>query len=326
MNIPCNKFTLATSSLLMSALLAACGGGSSAPLQDQATLVAAASSTTINTSGTATLSTTGGSGTGAVSYAVASGNCTISGSTLTAPSSAGSCSFTATKAADSTYKAATSAAVSVTVVVPYTAVTVVQAQTASQDSYVAGNAATNPGTSLPGNNLTGTYAWNQAGDWWAGVGTDSVYKGIGVAAAADAGVGVYVKGAGSNTWSISGATSITVGLGTNPECVNICKATIILKASDVCIATINTPFTILTSAVNTGSGATQVSGAVPTYTSNMTDANWTVSGCTTNTLTAFKALPVIEVHAQLLKANMQTTTASGGLYANGINLGAIKFQ
>jgi hypothetical protein len=273
------------------------------------------------------LSTTGGSGTGAVTYAVASGTCTISGSTLSA-TAAGTCTVTAKKAADTSYLEATSAAVSVTVTLPYAALTVVQEQTATQDSYVAGDATANPGTALPGNNLTGNYAWNQGGnDWWAGVGTDSVYRGIGAPANAGAGVGVYVKGAGTTTWSIDGATSMTVGLGTNPECVGICKATIILKSTTTdCIATIKTPITILTEKVNTGNSKTQVNGAVPTYSSTLTDANWTVSGCSANTMTAFKALRVNEVHAQLLQANMQSTTPTGGPYANGVNLGAIKFQ
>jgi hypothetical protein len=120
---------------------------------------------------------------------------------------------------------------------------------------------------------------------------------------------------------------MTVGLGTNPECVGICKATIILKSTTTdCIATIKTPITILTEKVNTGTSKTQVNGAVPTYSSTLTDANWTVTGCSANTMTAFKALRVNEVHAQLLQANMQSTTPTGGPYANGVNLGAIKFQ
>jgi hypothetical protein len=306
------------------AWLVGCGGSATAPLQNQATLVATTSSANVNTSGTTTLGTTGGSGTGSVTYTVTSGSCTVAGNTLTAPSAAGTCSVTATKAADSSYNATTSAAISLTISVPFSPLTVVQNQTDTQNSYVADNAPTNAATSLPGNNVTGSYAWNQGGDWWGGVGTDSVYKGIGAAAGSGAGVGVFVKGAGSTTWNIGDATSIVVGLGTNPECVGICKATIILKASDTCIATINSPMTILTSPVNTGTSATQVSGAVPTYSSNLTPANWTVSGCTTNTLAAFKALPLKEVHAQLLAANMNF--AGSGLSPNGINLGAIKFQ
>ena len=327
MNFVSNRWLLSAASISVAALVAACGGSSTPPPVAQATLVAVATPSSFLTSGSSALSTTGGSGSGAVTYTVASGPCSISGSTLSA-TAAGTCSVTAKKAADTSYLEATSAAVSVTVTVPYSALTVVQEQTATQDSYVAGDARANAGTALPGNNMTGSYAWNQGGnDWWAGVGTDSVYKGIGAPANAGAGVGVYVKGAGTTTWSIDGATSMTVGLGTNPECVGVCKATIILKSTTTdCIATINAPITILTEKVNTGNNKTQVSGAVPTYSSNLTNANWTVTGCTTNTMTAFKSLRVNEVHAQMLQANMQSTTPVGGPYANGVNLGAIKFQ
>lgn len=327
MNFISNRWLLSAASISVAALVAACGGSSTPPPVAQATLVAVATPSSFLTTGSSTLSTTGGSGTGAVTYAVASGTCTISGSTLSA-TAAGTCTVTAKKAADTSYLEATSAPVSVTVTLPYAALTVVQEQTATQDSYVAGNATANAGTALPGNNLTGNYAWNQGGnDWWAGVGTDSVYRGIGAPANAGAGVGVYVKAAGTTTWSIDGATSMTVGLGTNPECVGICKATIILKSTTTdCIATIKTPITILTEKVNTGNNKTQVNGAVPTYSSTLTDANWTVTGCSANTMTAFKTLRVNEVHAQLLQANMQSTTPTGGPYANGVNLGAIKFQ
>lgn len=204
---------------------------------------------------------------------------------------------------------------------------IVRVQTATQNSYVV--AANTPvSTSLPGNNDTGGYAWGGIEEWWSGVGTDSVYKGVGIAAADAGGFGVFVKGAGATTWDINGASSIEVGLGTNPTCVGTCAATIILKATDNCIATINTPFTILTESVNTGNAATQVNGAIPRYTRDLIAANWTVSGCTTNTVEAFKQLPLKEVHAQMLRANMQTTTTAAGSakYANGLNLGAIKIQ
>jgi hypothetical protein len=330
MNFISNRWLLSASSVSVAALLAACGGGSSTPPPvAQASLMAVATPATFLTTGNSTLSTSGGSGTGAVSFAVTSGACTITGSTLTA-TAAGSCTVTAKKAADASYLEATSGAITVTVTAPYSGVTVVQNQTATQDSYVAGDAPSpaKAGTSLPGNNTTGSYAWNQGGnDWWAGVGTDSVYKGIGAPAKADAGVGVFVKGAGTTTWGIDGATSMTVGLGTNPECVGICKATIVLlTATTDCKATIKAPITILTTAVNTGLGATPVNGAVPVYTATLADANWTVSGCTTNTMTAFKSLRITEVHAQLLQANMQSTVPLGGPYPNGINLGAVKFQ
>ena len=64
-----------------------------------------ASPSTINTSGTTTLSTTGNQGT--VTYSVSSGSCTVSGNTVTAGSSGGTCTITATAAAVSGYAVGT---------------------------------------------------------------------------------------------------------------------------------------------------------------------------------------------------------------------------
>ncbi len=281
----------------------------------QTTLVMSPASKTISTGSTVALSTTGGSGTGAVTYA-STGGCTIAGATLTAPATASTCVVTATKAADSSYASATATA-TYAVTLAFSPVTVVQAQTASQKSYdeVASVA-------LPGNSAVGGYDFNACGTWWSGVGTDSVYRGICMDATAGSGVGVYVKAAGTSTWSINGATSLTVGLGTNAECVGLCKATIILisATSADCKATIKSPFKFLSAAVNTGLGATSSADA---YTSALTDANWTVSGCTANTMSAFTALALKEVHAQVLKADSQN---SSGQYPAGVNLGAITFK
>lgn len=96
----------------------------------------------------------------------------------------------------------------------------------------------------------------------------------------------------------------------------------------MCKATINTPIKILTEAVNTGRGATNVNGAKPVYQTNLTEAAWKVEGCPTNTMAAFKALGIVEVHAQLLRNDMQTTTPANNStdFANGLNLGAIRFD
>jgi hypothetical protein len=67
-----------------------------------------ASPSTINTSGTTTLSSSGNQG--AVTYSVTAGSCTVSGSTVTAGSSAGSCTITATAAAVTGYSAGTATA------------------------------------------------------------------------------------------------------------------------------------------------------------------------------------------------------------------------
>ncbi len=202
-------------------------------------------------------------------------------------------------------------------------VIVVQNQTASQDSYVPAS-----GAALPGNNTASGYEFGSPSPtyWWGGVGTDSVYRGDGVdPTGTGAGIGVYVAGAGSNTWNITGATSITVGLGTNTECVGHCAATLILKSAS-CTATANSPITIMATAVNTGNGVAAPTTAT-TYTKTLTDANWTISGCGTSTMAAFLALPLKEVHAQLLQANMQfTTNGTAGAYPNGLNLGGISFE
>ncbi|HQY10422.1 MAG TPA: hypothetical protein PK797_17105, partial [Burkholderiaceae bacterium] len=55
-------------------------------------------------------------------------------------------------------------------------------------------------------------------------------------------------------------------------------------------------------------------------------ADFTVSGCATNTMAAFKALNVAELHFQLLRADMQfTTSADPALYPNGLGVGGNLF-
>ena len=81
----------------------------------QAPLSVSATPATLDSGGSAALSTSGGTGTGAVSYAITSGAgaCAVGGATLTAVAP-GACTVTATKAADAHYEAAT-ATVQVTV-------------------------------------------------------------------------------------------------------------------------------------------------------------------------------------------------------------------
>ena len=51
-------------------------------------------------------------------------------------------------------------------------------------------------------------------------------------------------------------------------------------------------------------------------------ADFTVSGCATNTMAAFKLLTVAELHFQLLRADMQfTTSGDPNLYPNGLGMG-----
>ena len=216
-------------------------------------------------------------------------------------------------------------------VTPFAPVTVVQNQTVSQSSYeLTGNPPTATAyPALPGNNDQGSYQFGSPPPtwWWGGVSSDSVFVGYGVnSTVTGASLGVFVKGAGSTTWIINGASSVVVGLGTNVECVGKCKATLVLVSSTpTCKATAKSGILILTAAVNTGLGVTAPTTAT-TYTKALTDANWTVTGCTTNTMANFLALPLKEVHAQMLQVDMQFTTGTAPLYANGINLGGISFR
>jgi hypothetical protein len=267
-------------------------------------------------------------GSAITSYTVTSspGGKTISGpaSPLTVTGLTNLTSYTFTVTATNSVGTSGASAAS-NAVTPFAPVTVVQNQTASQNSY---DTTTPAHPALPGNNDQGSYStpltW-----WWGGIHPDSVDVGYGVdSTGTGASLGVYVKGAGSTTWNINGASSIIVGLGTNGECVGTCKATLVLVSSTpACKATANSAMTILSAAVNTGLGVTAPTTAT-TYTKALTDANWAVTGCTTNTMTGFLSLPLKEVHAQILQAGMQFTTHPAGspLYPNGINLGGISFQ
>ncbi|WP_198424453.1 fibronectin type III domain-containing protein [Geomonas limicola] len=324
--------------VLSAAMLAGCGGGGSGSPAPTAPTATAPGAPTIGTAtvgnAQATVSFTppvSNGGSAITSYTVTStpGGKTATGSasplTVTGLTNGTSYTFTVTATNAAGTSTASAASNAVTPVAPFAALTVVQNQTVSQDSYDTANS-----VALPGNNLQGSYAFGSIAPtwWWGGVGTDSAYVGYGVNKnGTGAGLGVYVAGAGSNTWDINGASSVVVGLGTNAECVGICKATLVLVSSNPsCKATANSGMTITAGPVNTGNSVAAPTTAT-TYTKTLTDANWTVTGCTTNTMAGFLSQPLKEVHAQMLQADMQfTTSGADPLYPNGLNLGGIKFQ
>jgi hypothetical protein len=323
-NLDKQRWAILGAALVTAASLSACGGGQNTvgTVPQSITSVGLSAPNGESVGQTGTLSAVASSGLSVFTFSSKTSSiCTVNNTTVTFAQT-GTCTINVVQAGNSSFQS-TQTDYNVTVSPQsYPPVIVVQNQTASLNSY-DGNS-----SSLPGNNPVGSYSFGSGFDpWWAGVGTDSVYKGIGLyPGAVGAGIGVYVAGAGSRTWDITHSGRVTVGLGTNAECVGICKATIVLKSSTAnCTATINTPFTILTSAVNTGLGIT---GTPPVYTSNLTDANWAVSCGSVTTMAGFTALPLKEVHAQLLQANMQRSIVAGGTtqYANGINLGSIVFN
>ncbi|HUX82109.1 MAG TPA: fibronectin type III domain-containing protein [Halothiobacillus sp.] len=200
------------------------------------------------------------------------------------------------------------------------------------DSYTSGASANGAAVALPGNNLVGQYFGGSAAyGWGVGTGTDSVYGGV-LATTTDSGdyFGLYVQGAGTTTWNIDGANSVTVGLGTNTECVGKCGVTLKLDSSTAgCSAQANTPMLVTAGGVNTGfginTGAVTAQVTPTTYTVPLTEGNWTVSGCSTNTMAYFVTVPLKQVNALLLQANMQFTTGAPN-FPNGLNLGGISFQ
>jgi hypothetical protein len=168
---------------------------------------------------------------------------------------------------------------------------------------------TTTGKALPGLYVTDRYA-SSAGEswWWGGNYADQIQSGYGFSKTVDAqwGFGIYIKNGGSG-WDISSATNYKFSLGTNSECAGVCKATLVLVSTTdaACKATASVSLT---------------SAAVTSYTKPLTD--FTVVGCSTNTVAAFKNLKIAELHYQMLRADMQFTTKSDPtLYPNGLGVG-----
>jgi hypothetical protein len=168
---------------------------------------------------------------------------------------------------------------------------------------------TTTGKALPGLYVTDRYA-PSAGEswWWGGNYADQIQSGYGFSKTVDAqwGFGIYIKNGGSG-WDISSATNYKFSLGTNSECAGVCKATLVLVSTTdaACKAT---------------ASVTLTSAAVTSYTKPLTD--FTVVGCSTNTVAAFKNLKIAELHYQMLRADMQFTTKSDPtLYPNGLGVG-----
>ena len=162
---------------------------------------------------------------------------------------------------------------------------------------------------MPSLYATGRYTAG-AGEawWWGGNLADQIQSGYGFSKTNTAqwGFGIFIKNGGDG-WAISSATNYKFSLGTNGECAGVCKVTlaIVSAVNAECKAT---------------ASVTLTNAALTSYTKALDE--FTVVGCTTNTMAAFKQLKIAELHYQMLRADMQfTTTSDSSLYPNGLGVG-----
>ncbi|NBO46920.1 MAG: hypothetical protein EBU85_07955, partial [Actinobacteria bacterium] len=113
-------------------------------------------------------------------------------------------------------------------------------------------------------------------------------------------------------WDISGVSKYHFTLGSNGECANACTVTVrmVSKTDPNCVADYRQKL-----------ATADITVAAAAYTANLAD--FTVKGCSTNTMAAFKTGKVSELHFQLLNADMQFTTPGAGStkYPNGLGVG-----
>ena len=182
---------------------------------------------------------------------------------------------------------------------------IVRANAAGAPAYDKAN-----GKALPANYVTGNYSAG-AGEvnWWGGNYDDQIQMGYGFSKTNTAqwGFGLYIANGGAG-WDIASQTNYNVTLGSNAECANACKVTLRLvsASNNACVA--DAKVTLTSADINT-------KYKVPL-------SSFTVSGCTTNTVAAFKAMKVAELHYQMLRADMQfTTSGDPALFPNGLGVG-----
>ena len=181
---------------------------------------------------------------------------------------------------------------------------IVRVKTDSEPAYD-----TATGKALPGLYATGRYSASSGEAWWwGGDFADQIQSGYGFSTTNTAqwGFGIFIKNGGDG-WAISSATNYKFSLGTNGECAGVCKVTlaIVSAANADCKAT---------------ASVTLTNAALTSYTKALDD--FTVVGCTTNTMAAFKQLKIAELHYQMLRADMQfTTSGDPSLYPNGLGVG-----
>lgn len=170
------------------------------------------------------------------------------------------------------------------------------------------------GRALPGNYVTGNYSAN-AGEafWWGGNYAEQIQMGYGFSSSNTAqwGFGLFIAH-GAGGWDLSGRTHYNVRLGTNAECAGVCKATLRLVSASASSCVADAKVTLTAADIGTAY-------RVPL-------ADFAVSGCATNTMTAFTAQRVAELHFQLLRADMQfSSSGDPSLFPNGLGVGGNLF-
>ena len=168
------------------------------------------------------------------------------------------------------------------------------------------------GKALPANYVTGRYAAGagEAGLFFGDFAEQliSVY-GFSSTNTAQWGFGLFIQNGGTG-WDISTATNYHFNAHPISECVNKCGVTVMMvstQAGGNCKATALVPLT----------------ADDPYNNYNVSLTAFTVAGCTTNTMAAFKQIPVAELHFQMLRADMQFVTGNDGAgnFPNGMGIG-----
>ena len=157
-------------------------------------------------------------------------------------------------------------------------------------------------------------------DWWSGLAandaTPSFYFGYGINSGAKPwGFGGYVSAPGNGVANVAGYNSVQIAVWGNDELVGTKpNFTVILKGPEVAGCTSELK----------GNIAVKANG-VQTYTLPL--SGFTLqTACAYASAAAALAAGVKEIHIQVLGNNVQYSVGAGPDYANGLNIGPIKFQ
>ena len=159
--------------------------------------------------------------------------------------------------------------------------------------------------------------------WWNGVApgdaTPNFYFGYGINSNAKPwGFGAYVSAPGNKAADVSGYNSLNIAVWGNPELMNTHPTlTVLLKGPDVggCNAELKSTIAV------TAAGVQSYTLALGRFTLD--------TPCGYTSAAQALAAGILEIHVQVLGANIQYVTVAPGTvsdYANGLNIGPISFK